>query len=49
VHTGQPPKALRRVREYIDAHLGEKVSIDMLAGVAACPRFISRAFKNPKE
>jgi AraC-like DNA-binding protein len=46
IRGGLPPKALRRVREYIDAHLGEKVSIDMLAGVAGLsPFYFARAFK----
>jgi hypothetical protein len=33
IRGGLPPRALRRVREYIEAHLGETISIDALAGI----------------
>jgi transcriptional regulator GlxA family with amidase domain len=41
-----PPRALRRVREYIEAHLEETVSIDALARIASLSMYhFSRAFK----
>lgn len=43
---GLPPRAARRVRDYIDAHLDENVSIEVLAGVAGLSMFhFARAFK----
>jgi AraC-like DNA-binding protein len=43
---GLPPRALRRVREYIEAHLDERISIDSLAGIADLSMFhFARAFK----
>jgi len=46
IRGGLPPGALRRVREYIDAHLDEKVSVELLAGVAGLSTFhFARAFK----
>jgi AraC-like DNA-binding protein len=46
IRGGLPPKALRRVRDYIDEHLDEKISIDSLAGIADLSMFhFARAFK----
>ena len=33
-----PPRALRRVQEYIESHLAENVSIQMLASIAGLTR-----------
>lgn len=41
-----PPRALRRVREYIEAHLQENVSLQALAGIAGKSTYhFARAFK----
>jgi AraC-like DNA-binding protein len=46
VRGGLAPRALRRVREYIDAHFEEKIRIDSLAAVAGLSLFhFARAFK----
>jgi AraC-like DNA-binding protein len=43
---GMPPKALRRVRDYIDAHLEESIGLKDLAEVAGLSMFhFARAFK----
>lgn len=43
---GLPPKTLRRVREYIDAHLEESISLKDLADIAGLSMFhFARAFK----
>jgi transcriptional regulator GlxA family with amidase domain len=43
---GLPPGALRRVREFIEAHLEENISIEALAAVAELSKFhFARAFK----
>jgi transcriptional regulator GlxA family with amidase domain len=43
---GLPPRALRRVREFIEAHLEENISIQMLAGIAGLSMYhFARAFK----
>jgi transcriptional regulator GlxA family with amidase domain len=40
------PRAVRRVREYIEAHLEESISIDALARIAGLSMYhFSRAFK----
>jgi hypothetical protein len=33
---GLPPGVLRRVREYIEAHLEKNVGLEVLAGIAVC-------------
>ena len=46
IHGGLPPKMLGRVREYIDAHLNEKISIESLANTIGLSKFhFARAFK----
>jgi transcriptional regulator GlxA family with amidase domain len=46
LRVGLPPRILRRVEEYIDAHLGETISVDALADVAGLsPSHFSREFK----
>jgi AraC family transcriptional regulator len=46
---GLPPRVLRRVDEYIDAHLGKTISLDTLADVAGLsPSHFSRMFKQSK-
>jgi transcriptional regulator GlxA family with amidase domain len=46
VRGGLAPRALRRVREYVDTHLKEKIRIESLAAVAGLSRFhFARAFK----
>jgi AraC family transcriptional regulator len=46
IRGGLPPRALRRVHDYVDAHLGEKVSNAMLAAIAGVSMFhFVRAFK----
>jgi transcriptional regulator GlxA family with amidase domain len=46
---GLPPKMLRRVREYIEAHLDEKISIESLADAIGLSMFhFARAFSSPK-
>ncbi len=43
---GLSPRALRRVREYVSAHLDENISIKALASMVGLSRFhFSRAFK----
>ena len=43
---GVPPRALQRVREFIEAHLEENLSIPALAAVAGLSKFyFARAFK----
>ena len=43
---GLPPNVLRRVREYIDAHLENNVSLEKLAGIAGLSiSYFARAFK----
>jgi transcriptional regulator GlxA family with amidase domain len=43
---GLPPRALRRVREYVEAHLEENISIHALAGTAGLSMYhFARAFK----
>jgi len=46
VRGGLPPRVLRRVREYIDAHIEQRISIEVLANLAnlsVC--YFVRAFK----
>jgi AraC-like DNA-binding protein len=46
VRGGLPPKALRRVRDYIDAHLEDSIGLKDLAEVAGLSMFhFARAFK----
>jgi transcriptional regulator GlxA family with amidase domain len=46
VRGGLLPGAIRRVREYIEAHLDEKISLQTLASVAGVSMFhFARAFK----
>jgi AraC-like DNA-binding protein len=43
---GLPPRVLRRVREYIEAHLENNVSLEVLAGIASLSiSYFARAFK----
>jgi transcriptional regulator of acetoin/glycerol metabolism len=43
---GLPPGSLRRVREYIDSHLAERLSVERLAAVAGLSVFhFARSFK----
>jgi transcriptional regulator GlxA family with amidase domain len=43
---GLPPKALRRVREYVMAHLEENISVQSLAAIVGLSRYhFARAFK----
>jgi transcriptional regulator GlxA family with amidase domain len=43
---GLPPKALRRVREYVMAHLEESISVQALAAIVGLSRYhFARAFK----
>ena len=43
---GLPPAAMRRIREYVDAHLSENVDLPVLAGVAGLSVFhFAREFK----
>jgi AraC-like DNA-binding protein len=43
---GLPPSVLRRVREYIEAHLENNVSLEVLAGIAGLSiSYFARAFK----
>ena len=47
VRGGLPPRALRRVREYVEANLAANISIQMLAGVAGVSMYhFARAFKH---
>jgi len=46
VRGGLPPRVLRRVREYIDAHIEKRISVEVLANLAnlsVC--YFVRAFK----
>ena len=46
VRGGLPPRALRRVREYVVAHIEENISIQALASMVGLSRFhFTRAFK----
>jgi len=46
IRGGLPPNALRRVREFIEAHLAEKISVQALAAVAGLSIYhFARAFK----
>jgi transcriptional regulator GlxA family with amidase domain len=46
IRGGLPPRAVRRVREYIEAHLEENVSIQVLADIAGLSlAHFARAFK----
>ena len=46
IRGGLPPRALRRVREFIEAHLEENISIQALASVAGLSMYhFARAFK----
>ena len=43
---GLPPRALRRVREYVLAHIEENITIQALASIVGLSRFhFTRAFK----
>jgi len=43
---GLPPRALRRVREHVQAHLDESISLEVLAGIAGLSMYhFARAFK----
>ena len=43
---GLPPRALRRVRDYVMAHLAESISVEALAAIVGLSRFhFARAFK----
>jgi transcriptional regulator of acetoin/glycerol metabolism len=46
VRGGLPPAAMRRIREYVDAHLSEQMELPVLAGVAGLSVFhFAREFK----
>ena len=46
IRGGLPPRALRRVREYIEDHLEETISIEALAGIVGLSMYhFARAFK----
>jgi len=46
IRGGVPPRALRRVREFIEAHLEESISIQALARIAGLSMYhFARAFK----
>ena len=46
IRGGLPPRALTRVREYIEAHLEETISIEALAGIVGFSKYhFARAFK----
>ena len=46
VHGGLSPSAMRRVREYVDAHLGDSMDLATLAGVAGVSiHHFARGFK----
>jgi transcriptional regulator GlxA family with amidase domain len=46
IRGGLPPRALRRVREFVEAHLEENVSIQALADTAGLSMYhFARAFK----
>lgn len=45
-HGGLSPSAMRRVREYVEVHLGENIDLSMLAGVAGLSvHHFARQFK----
>jgi transcriptional regulator GlxA family with amidase domain len=45
-HGGLSPGAMRRVREYVEVHLGESIDLSMLAGVAGLSvHHFARQFK----
>jgi len=46
IRGGLPPRALRRVRDFIETHLEENISIQVLAGIAGLSMYhFARAFK----
>ena len=46
IRGGLPPRALKRVREYIEDHLEETISIEALAGIVGLSMYhFARAFK----
>jgi transcriptional regulator GlxA family with amidase domain len=46
IRGGLSPRALRRVREYVQAHLDETISVEALAGIARLSKYhFARAFK----
>ena len=46
IRGGLPPRVLRRVREYMETHLDENISLQALAGLAKLSIFhFARAFK----
>ena len=46
IRGGLPPRALRRVREYIEGHLEETISIETLAAIVGLSMYhFARAFK----
>jgi AraC-like DNA-binding protein len=46
IRGGLPPRALRRVREFIETHLEENISIQTLATIAGLSKYhFARAFK----
>ena len=46
IRGGLPPRVLRRVREYMETHLDENISLQALAGIAKLSIFhFARAFK----
>jgi AraC-like DNA-binding protein len=46
VRGGLPPAVMRRIREYVDAHLSEQIELPILAGVAGLSVFhFAREFK----
>ncbi len=46
IRGGLPPRALRRVREFVEAHLEENISIQALASIAGLSMYhFARAFK----
>ena len=46
IRGGLPPRAMRRVREYVEAHLEETISIQALADTAGLSMYhFARAFK----
>jgi transcriptional regulator GlxA family with amidase domain len=50
IRGGLPPRALRRVREFIETHLEETVSIQALADIAGLSMFhFARAFKQSED
>jgi transcriptional regulator GlxA family with amidase domain len=46
IRGGLPPRALRRVREFIETHLEDNISIQTLAAIAGLSKYhFARAFK----